>query len=60
MLEMKSKCERCEAELPPYSLSAMICSFECTFCQGCTDDVLHGRCPNCGGELIRHPTRTSR
>jgi uncharacterized protein len=59
MLEMKSKCERCEAELPQQSLDAMICSFECTFCRVCTEDALQDRCPNCGGELTRRPARTS-
>jgi hypothetical protein len=35
----------------------MICSFECTFCRHCADAVLRGRCPNCGGELVRRPVR---
>lgn len=35
----------------------MICSFECTFCMECADDVLRGACPNCGGELVRRPIR---
>jgi len=60
MLEMKSKCERCEVALPHNSQDAMICSFECTFCASCTHDSLKGICPNCGGELIRRPSRQSR
>ena len=57
MLLLKPNCECCDADLPPDLLSAMICSFECTFCQGCADGVLKGRCPNCSGELIRRPIR---
>jgi hypothetical protein len=35
----------------------MICSFECTFCSACAHEVLQGKCPNCGGELVRRPIR---
>ena len=35
----------------------MICSYECTFCAACADEVLKGVCPNCGGELVRRPVR---
>jgi hypothetical protein len=35
----------------------MICSFECTFCRACAEGRLGGRCPNCGGELVRRPLR---
>jgi uncharacterized protein len=55
-LAMKSACERCAAELPEDSTAARICSFECTFCTTCTES-LHGRCPNCGGELVPRPRR---
>jgi len=34
-----------------------MCSFECTFCQACAVGMLRGRCPNCGGELVRRPVR---
>jgi hypothetical protein len=35
-----------------------MCSFECTFCSDCADHRLPGgRCPNCGGELVRRPVR---
>jgi hypothetical protein len=44
-------------ELPPQSREAMICSFECTFCAACVERRLLGRCPNCGGELVRRPIR---
>jgi hypothetical protein len=35
----------------------MICSFECTFCRKCAEEILHRRCPNCGGELVPRPRR---
>ncbi|PWC43553.1 DUF1272 domain-containing protein [Azospirillum sp. TSO22-1] len=57
MLELRPNCECCDKDLPPESLDAYICSFECTFCGGCKDAVLDGRCPNCGGELVRRPVR---
>ena len=57
MLELRPNCECCGASLPPASLEARICSFECTFCATCADGVLGGRCPNCGGELVRRPVR---
>lgn len=57
MLELRPSCECCDRDLPPGSLAARICSFECTFCAECADGVLHGRCPNCGGELVRRPVR---
>ena len=59
MLLLKPRCEGCERELPPTSSEAMICSFECTFCTDCAEDVLHGVCPNCGGNFERRPTRVS-
>jgi len=57
MLELRPNCERCDADLPPESLDARICSFECTFCSACADGALGGACPNCGGELVRRPIR---
>ena len=54
-LEMRSVCERCGAALAPDS-EARICSFECTFCVPCTDEM-KGVCPNCGGELVARPKR---
>jgi len=57
MLELRPGCECCDRDLPPDSLEARICSFECTFCASCADGVLGGRCPNCGGELVRRPVR---
>jgi hypothetical protein len=57
MLELRPCCECCGTDLPADSLAARICSFECTFCAGCADGVLDGRCPNCTGELVRRPVR---
>jgi hypothetical protein len=54
-LEMRERCERCDAELRPDG-AALICSFECTFCAGC-GEALRGVCPNCGGELVPRPRR---
>ncbi|MCB5205190.1 DUF1272 domain-containing protein [Neorhizobium sp. T786] len=57
MLALRPNCECCDKDLPPESLDAMICTFECTFCVDCATDVLAGTCPNCGGELVRRPVR---
>ncbi len=56
MLEMRPDCEKCGADLPADVPGAFICSFECTFCAECSDDM-DERCPNCGGELIDRPSR---
>jgi hypothetical protein len=55
MLEMKEACERCQAALTADG-EARICSFECTFCADCADEM-KGNCPNCGGELVARPKR---
>ena len=57
MLKLKPSCECCDVDLPPESVDARICSFECTFCAACADGRLGGHCPNCGGELLRRPRR---
>lgn len=57
MLELRPGCECCDADLPPDSTQAYICTFECTFCASCADSKLHFECPNCGGELVRRPVR---
>lgn len=57
MLELRPTCEHCNTPLPPDSLAARICSFECTFCAACVDGVLAGICPNCGGGFVRRPVR---
>jgi hypothetical protein len=57
MLQLRPGCECCDADLPPESALARICSFECTFCADCADGRLAGTCPNCGGELVPRPRR---
>jgi len=54
-LEMRAGCERCGASLADEG-TAYICSYECTFCEGCASQMEH-ICPNCGGELVRRPKR---
>jgi uncharacterized protein len=53
---MRATCERCERDLPAASADARICSYECTFCAPCADEM-DGRCPNCGGRLLPRPPR---
>ena len=55
MLEMRTSCERCERELPAAG-EARICSYECTFCPSCAEEM-SATCPNCGGELVARPRR---
>ena len=59
MLELRPNCECCDKGLPPNSKEAMICSFECTFCRGCVEEKLKGRCPNCGGNFVARPIRSA-
>jgi uncharacterized protein len=59
MLELRPTCEHCNKPLPPDSTEAMICSFECTFCQSCVDGILSNVCPNCGGGFSPRPHRPS-
>ena len=49
LLELRPTCENCNRPLPPNSLEARICSYECTFCSDCVDTILGNVCPNCGG-----------
>lgn len=60
MLELRPSCEHCDKDLPPSSAEALICSFECTFCAACAEDVLKNVCPNCGGGFERRPVRPQR
>ncbi|WP_083402024.1 DUF1272 domain-containing protein [Bacillus sp. MUM 116] len=54
-LEMKSICEKCNQSLRQDG-EAYICSYECTFCPVCTEEM-SSNCPNCGGELVKRPRR---
>jgi hypothetical protein len=60
MLELRPTCENCNKPLPPDSLEARICSYECTFCVTCVESVLHDVCPNCGGGFTPRPIRPSK
>jgi len=57
MLELRPNCEACDRDLPPASPDAMICTFECTFCRDCAENVFAYICPNCGGNLEARPIR---
>jgi len=57
MLELRPTCENCNKRLPPDSRDARICSYECTFCATCVDEVLQNVCPNCGGGFVPRPIR---
>jgi uncharacterized protein len=56
-LELRPNCECCDKDLPPASTIARICSYECTFCADCVDNVLLNVCPNCGGGFVPRPIR---
>jgi len=56
-LELRPNCEFCDVDLPPNSLAARICTFECTFCTDCAENKLHNVCPNCGGGFAPRPIR---
>lgn len=60
VLELRPTCENCNKPLPPDSLEARICTYECTFCVSCVDTVLNNVCPNCGGGFVPRPIRPSR
>lgn len=57
MLELRPNCEVCDVDLPPHAPDARICSYECTYCAACADNVLHNVCPTCGGGLAPRPVR---
>ena len=59
MLQLRPNCECCNTDLAGDAADAYICSFECTFCARCTGEKLQGKCPNCGGELVRRPPRAA-
>ena len=60
MLELRPNCELCDRDLPPDSPDARICTYECTFCADCVENVLHDVCPNCGGNFEARPVRPKR
>jgi len=54
-LELKGACEKCGATLAQIG-TAYICSYECTYCGSCAEQM-NFVCPNCDGELVRRPRR---
>ncbi|MEO5866469.1 MAG: DUF1272 domain-containing protein [Sphingomonas sp.] len=44
-LELRPNCEYCDIDLPPASLEARICTFECTFRADCVETKLHNVLP---------------
>ena len=56
-LELRPNCELCDKDLPPQSAEARICSYECTYCADCAENVLHNVCPTCGGNFVPRPIR---
>jgi len=60
VLELRPSCEHCNKALPPDSLEARICTFECTFCDTCVTELLDNVCPNCGGGFVPRPVRPAK
>lgn len=60
MLELRPNCENCDKDLPPQSTEACICTYECTFCVDCVNNVLENVCPNCGGGFSLRPIRPTK
>ena len=57
MLALRPNCEYCDRDLPPEDPAARICTYECTFCADCVEQVLHNVCPNCGDGFVPRPIR---
>ena len=60
MLDLRPTCEHCNIALSPDSLDARICSYECTFCAKCVEEILFNVCPNCGGGFVPRPIRPAK
>jgi hypothetical protein len=60
VLALRPNCEACDRDLAADARGAMICSFECTFCEDCARDRFGLVCPNCGGKLVERPARPAR
>jgi len=57
MLEIRPNCEHCDKNLPNTSTEAMICSFECTYCEKCALGIFENVCPTCAGNFEKRPIR---
>lgn len=60
MLELRPNCEHCGKDLPNTSVEAMICSFECTYCEECAIEIFKNVCPSCTGNFVKRPIRPSK
>jgi hypothetical protein len=60
MLELRPNCEWCDRDLPPTAADARICTYECTYCADCVENVLRNVCPTCGGNFAPRPIRPLR
>lgn len=60
MLEIRPCCEQCGKDLSFDAEDAMICTFECTYCEACANNIFKGECPNCGGNFSKRPIRPKR
>jgi hypothetical protein len=49
MLQLRPNCEWCDKDLRADARDARICTYECTFCADCVENVPCNVCPNCGG-----------
>ncbi|MGI9624865.1 MAG: DUF1272 domain-containing protein [Acidimicrobiales bacterium] len=56
VMDLRPSCECCDRDLPPESPEATICTFECTYCATCAEEMAW-ICKNCGGNLVLHPIR---
>jgi len=56
-LSLRPNCEYCDIDLPPDSIEARVCTYECTFCAYCVENHLSNVCPNCGGGFAPRPIR---
>lgn len=54
-LEMREICKKCGVGVKAAG-EAYICTYECTFYEGCTNKM-KSVCPDCDGELVRRPKR---
>jgi hypothetical protein len=57
MLQLRPNCEYCDKDLPPHATDVRVCSYACTFCAACVDEILLNVCPNCGGGFVPRPIR---
>lgn len=60
MLEFRPTCGHCNKKLTPESLDTMHCSFECTFCAACAQNLFGNICPKFGGGFSPRPIRPAR